>query len=273
MRISVIIPSHNRAHTLPRALDSVLTQTRAADEIIVIDDGSSDGTEILLRDRYPQVDYRYQPNRGVSAARNAGIRIATGDWVALLDSDDAWLPGKLERQLAAIDSATVLVHCDELWYRHGVRVNPMNKHAKAGGWIYHHCLPLCAISPSATLIRCTLFDAVGLFDETLPACEDYDLWLRITARFPVVFIAEPLVLKYGGHDDQLSRRHPAMDRFRVRALERMLHSGVLKSEDHEATRDMLIHKLTVLETGARKRGLTAAEDYAARRARATDTGI
>lgn len=267
MRVSIVIPTHDRARTLPRALDSVQAQTRPADEIIVIDDGSTDVTDRLIRSRYPQVIYRHQPNRGVSAARNHGIRIATGDWIALLDSDDAWLPDKLEHQLAAIGPDTVLVHCDEIWYRNGVRVNPMKKHAKAGGWIYRRCLPLCAISPSAALIRRTLFDTVGLFDEALPACEDYDLWLRITARFPVTFVAEPLVFKYGGHADQLSRRHPAMDRFRVRVLERMLESGVLEPDDRRATLDILVHKLGVLEAGARKRGLLEAEEYAVRGSR------
>ena len=111
----------------------------------------------------------------------------------------------------------------------------MHKHAKAGGWIYTHCLPLCAISPSAVLIHRSIFDCVGLFNEQLPACEDYDLWLRICARFPVHFIPEPLIIKYGGHDDQLSRRYWGMDRFRIQALEDILASGVLTEEHRQAT--------------------------------------
>ena len=266
-RISLIIPTHDRAHTLSRALDSALAQTRPADEIIVIDDGSTDGTEALIRNRYPQVVYRRQPNLGVSAARNHGIRIASGDWIALLDSDDAWQPHKLERQLATLPSDTCITHCDELWIRNGARVNPMRKHAKAGGWIYRHCLPLCAISPSAVLIQRGLLEQVGLFDESLPACEDYDLWLRITARWPVHYLDERLVIKYGGHADQLSRRHPAMDRFRVQALEKMLAGDVLNETDRQATLVALVDKLAILEQGARKRGRPEAEDYATRRAR------
>lgn len=269
--VSLIIPTHDRAHTLVRALDSALAQTRPVDEIIVVDDGSTDGTEMLIRNRYPQVVYRRQPNRGVSAARNHGIRIAIGDRIALLDSDDSWQPRKLERQLSTLPPDARIAHCDELWIRNGVRVNQMRKHAKAGGRIYRHCLPLCAISPSAVLIHREVFERVGLFDESLPACEDYDLWLRVTARWPVHYLDEPLVIKHGGHADQLSRRHPAMDRFRVRALEKMLADDVLDDPDRQATLATLIDKLAILEQGARKRGLPEAEDYAVRRARYCST--
>lgn len=263
--VSVIIPTWNRAPLLVRALDSVLAQRRPPDEIIVVDDGSSDATATLIRRHYPQVRYLAQANRGVSAARNTGIRAARGDWLALLDSDDAWQPHKLERQLAALPPAAVLSHCDELWLRRGVRVNPMRKHAKAGGWIYARCLPRCVISPSAVLLRRAVLATVGLFDETLPACEDYDLWLRLSARFPVHFLAEPLVIKHGGHADQLSQRYPAMDRFRVRALEKMLASGILNAADRHATLTTLIAKLAILETGARKRDRPEADTYARRR--------
>ena len=260
--ISVVIPTYNRAHTLPRALDSVLAQTRPAAEIIVVDDGSSDHTESMLRQGYPMVRYLRQSNLGVSAARNTGIQAACGDWIALLDSDDAWLPEKLERQCGAIADGCPLVHSDEIWIRRGVRVNPMKKHAKSGGWIYQQCLPLCAISPSAALIKRDLFDAIGLFDESLPACEDYDFWLRVCVRYPVAFIDEALIYKYGGHEDQLSRRYWGMDRFRVIALEKMLDSRLLSEADRRATRRILLQKLTILAQGAQKRGKhTEAKDY------------
>ncbi len=139
--VSVIIPSFNRRHCLPRALDSVLAQTVPALEIIVVDDGSSDGTRSLIASDYPQVTYLWQPNRGVSAARNAGIEAARGDWLAFLDSDDEWLPSKLELQLALASSMPQcpLVHSDEIWIRSGVRVNAMRKHEKAGGYIFERC--------------------------------------------------------------------------------------------------------------------------------------
>ena len=253
--ISVIIPSHNRAHLLPRALDSVLAQTLPPLEVIVIDDGSNDGTATLVARDYPQVTLLQQQNRGVSAARNRGIGHAQGDWIALLDSDDQWLPAKLERQWHACQKqpAAPLIHCDEIWIRNGRRVNPMNKHRKTGGWIFQRCLPLCVISPSAALIRRDLFDEVGLFDETLPACEDYDLWLRICSRYAVDYIDEPLLIKYGGHDDQLSRRHWGMDRFRLQALERILQQPLI-DEDRDAAHAMLLKKANILLKGACKHG-------------------
>ncbi len=252
--VSVIIPSYNRAHTLKRALDSVLAQTRAADEIIVVDDGSIDATEDLIKHHYPQIIYLKQTNQGVSAARNRAIEKATGEWLALLDSDDEWLPKKLETQLAQLNKQPdyKLIHSDEIWIRNGVRVNQMKKHAKSGGWIFENCLPLCAISPSAAMIHKDLFTELGLFDEELPACEDYDLWLRITARYPVLYCEEPLILKYGGHEDQLSQQHWGMDRFRIRALVKCLNDESLEHDNRAAAQTILNKKLNVVLKGARK---------------------
>lgn len=255
VRISVVIPTFNRQATIGRAIESVLAQTCPADEIIVVDDGSTDDTEALMK-KWPGIVRLKQDNQGVSAARNLGIRQASGDWIALLDSDDEWLPSKLEKQRLAINNnpEARLCHCDELWIRNGKRVNPMKKHAKAGGNIYLNCLPLCAISPSAALIHTKLFETVGLFDTRLPACEDYDFWLRVCASHPVLYIDEPLLKKYGGHTDQLSRKYPAMDRFRLQAMEKILRSGQLDSEQHQATLDELERKLRVFTLGAQKRG-------------------
>ncbi len=256
MQISVVIPAYNRADSLPRALDSILAQTEPVDQIIVVDDGSEDGTDSLLARDYPDVQVLRQDNRGVSAARNRGIAAARHDWIALLDSDDSWLPHKIARIRAFQQQHPdlVLIHSDEIWMRRGVRVNPMKKHRKTGGWIFEHCLPLCAISPSASVIRRTTIEALGGFDETLPACEDYDLWLRLCWCHEVGYIDEALIVKYGGHADQLSRRYPAMDRFRVRALDRLLRSGELPSEAAAAARAMLRHKLEILLGGAHKHG-------------------
>jgi len=254
--VSVIIPSYNRAHTLGRAIDSVLAQTIAPLEIIVIDDGSSDNTAEFVQQHYPTIRYIRQDNQGVSAARNLGIKQAKGDWIALLDSDDEWLTNKLETQLALAeqDPSIPLIHSDEIWIRDGVRVNQMNKHGKAGGWIFQRCLPLCAISPSASMIKRTLFDEVGLFDENLPACEDYDLWLKICSRYPVLYSEETLIKKYGGHEDQLSRLHWGMDRFRLQALDRILEQSHLTDDDRAAALTMLFKKNRILLKGARKHG-------------------
>lgn len=256
MRISVVIPSYNRLPTLIRALDSVITQTSAAAEIIVVDDGSTDDTALEIPKRFPQVAFLKQENRGVSAARNTGIKQSSGDWIALLDSDDSWLPKKLQRVREAqqLNPDTLLFHSEEIWIRNGVRVNAMNKHQKSGGWIFQQCLPLCVISPSAAVIKRQLFDEVGLFDESLPACEDYDLWLRICQRFPVGYIDEPLINKYGGHEDQLSRQYWGMDRFRIRALEKLLKDNRLKTGHRQAVLSMLEQKLKILLKGAIKHG-------------------
>ena len=267
--VSVVIPTFNRASVITRALESILLQTRPPDEILVVDDGSTDDTAERVRAEFPGVRLIEQENRGVSAARNAGIRAATGTWIALLDSDDEWLAEKLDRQLRAvaanIEVDTVLCHTDEIWIRRGRRVNPMKKHRKLGGHIFEHCLPLCVISPSSALLHRRLFETVGWFDEDLPACEDYDLWLRVTARFPVLFIDEPLIVKHGGHDDQLSRRYWGMDRFRISALEKILAAATLSDADRAAAESMLAHKIAIYASGAQKRGkLAEARAYESR---------
>ena len=256
MQVSVIVPTYNRAHTLPCALDSVLAQNLAVDEILIIDDGSQDRTRQLIQSRYPGCRYLYQTNQGVSAARNRGIREARGEWIALLDSDDAWLPDKLRLQQQALRNSPGyrLCHSDEIWIRNGVRVNPMKKHAKSGGRIFTDCLPRCVISPSAALLQRSLLDEVGLFDPDLPACEDYDLWLRICAREQVLYVDTPLVVKYGGHADQLSRAHWGMDRFRIQALEKLIRSESLSPPDLAAAIEMLRQKSRIMAEGAEKRG-------------------
>jgi glycosyltransferase involved in cell wall biosynthesis len=206
---------------------------------------------------------RHDENRGVSAARNTGIQAAQSKWIGLLDSDDEWHPDKWIKQRDALRQhpSMTLCHTDELWVRKGRRVNPMNKHKKHGGDIYLKCLPLCAMSPSSVVIKKEIFESIGLFDETLPACEDYDFWLRYCALYPVLFLDEALLTKYGGHDDQLSKAHWGMDRFRVKALQKQLHNPWLSPAYWEATRDFLLSKLRILEQGARKRDHTRADEY------------
>jgi len=253
---SVVIPTYNRAHTLRRALDSVLGQRLPALEIIIVDDGSQDGTAELMRQRYPRVRYLHQSNGGVSGARNRGIAAAKGDWIALLDSDDAWLPTKLAAQYAVLREHpnARLCHTAEIWIRRGRRVNQMDKHAKSGGYIFRACLPRCVISPSASILHRSLIEEVGNFDESMPACEDYDLWLRICATEPVAFVATPQIEKYGGHEDQLSRHNWGMDRFRIQALEKIIDAGRLDAGDQAAACETLVRKAQILSAGARKRG-------------------
>ena len=262
--ISVVIPTYNRGYCLSRAINSVLRQTAPVMEIIIVDDGSSDDTCGLLRD-YGFLDdcdgpvqkkFLQQKNKGVSAARNLGIRHSKGDFIAFLDSDDAWHECKLEKQITALVEnhwKAKVVHTDEIWIRNGRRVNPGKKHLKSGGYIFEKCLPLCCISPSSVLLNRSVFDDYGWFDETLPACEDYDMWLRITAFEEVLFIPDALTIKYGGHDDQLSRAHWGLDRFRVKALEKLLSCQLLSNSQRDITISTLIEKLSILATGARKR--------------------
>lgn len=254
--VSVVIPTFNRKSNLRRALKSVLAQSVAVEEIVVIDDGSSDETGAMVRAEFPEVMYIYQSNHGVSKARNLGIHHSTAPWIALLDSDDEWLPNKLEKQFDALENnnGLLLCHSDEIWIRNGKRVNAMNKHQKYGGYIYDKCLPLCAISPSASLIHRRLFENVGLFDESLPACEDYDLWLRICSRYAVLYVDEPMIVKYGGHKDQLSRQYWGMDRFRIKALMKMLDDPDLSETNYRLTMEMLKQKCAIYAQGAAKRG-------------------
>lgn len=267
--VSVVVPTFNRSQMLSRALESIETQTYPFVEIIVVDDGSTDDTAELVERRFPMVNYLRQDHRGVSAARNNGILAASGDWIALLDSDDEWAQDKLDRQVAALRERPEykVCHTDELWVRNGRRVNPMLKHAKTGGTIYDRCLPLCAISPSSALIHRTVFDDVGLFDEYMPVCEDYDMWLRVCCRYPVLYVEEPLVVKFGGHPDQLSRQYWGMDRFRIRALEKILGNAYLDDEQRMATIDVLIEKIEIYLNGARKRRKLDEVDLYARKKR------
>ncbi len=261
MDIVVVIPVYERKELLRQAVESVMAQTEPVQEIVVVDDGSEQtpAAEALegLTDR--RLILFSQPNLGVSAARNLGIKASKAEWVAFLDSDDHWLPEKNAKQLEFHrDHPEYLIsQTDEVWFRDGIRVNPKEYHAKLSGDIFTKSLERCLISPSAVVMKRSLLNEVGLFDPTFPACEDYDLWLRITARHPVGLISKQLVVKTGGHEDQLSQKHWGMDRFRVRALRKIIDGGTLSDEQKWAARQVLTAKLSILETGSRKRGKTA----------------
>ena len=254
-KVSVIIPTYNRGDVVLRALRSVFAQGHSVDQVIVVDDGSTDNTIERIERNFPGVELIVQTNHGVSHARNRGIERARNEWLAFLDSDDEWLPGKIPAQLAAIvsDGTSRVCHSDEIWVRNGRRVNPMNKHRKYGGDIFLYCLPRCVMSPSSVVLHRSVVEAVGGFDETLPVCEDYDLWLRIASQTTVLYVPEKLLIKYGGHEDQLSRSSWGMDRYRIQALEKLLLSGVLSAtQSQEAIAEML-RKIEIYVAGARRR--------------------
>ncbi|MFZ2313609.1 MAG: glycosyltransferase family A protein [Methylobacter sp.] len=263
MKISVVVPTYNRRERLKRALLSIFAQTSLPTEVTVIDDGSTDETGAMIRKEFPLVNYCYQENSGVSAARNLGIQQSTGDWLAFLDSDDEWLPEKLANQKALLTANPdhKICHTEESWIRNGIRVNAAKKYAKTGGWIFKYCLPLCAISPSTVMIHRSVFDDIGLFDVDLPACEDYDLWLRITASYPVLLIEEPQIHKHGGHEDQLSGLHWGMDRFRINALQKIIDTGQLSAENQQAAVTILLKKAAIYLNGVTKRGKTDEASY------------
>ena len=255
-KISIIIPTLNRIKYLPRALDSALNQTYKASEIIVVDNGSSDGTLELLKEKYPLIRLLEEKKVGVSAARNKGIISSNFDWVALLDSDDAWDIRKLEIQKNALQSSSKnykLVHTEEIWMKNNIKINQMKKHQKFGGYIFEKCLPLCCISPSSVLMQKSIFNQVGYFDENLPVCEDYDLWLKICSKERVLFIDQKLTLKYGGHKDQLSKSYWGMDRFRIKSIENLILNYDLKSYQKHMAINTLIKKLKIIINGAYKR--------------------
>jgi glycosyltransferase involved in cell wall biosynthesis len=253
--VSVILPTYNRDVFISRAIESVLSQTYPAFELIVVNDGSTDNTACVLNSYGERINVIHRDNGGVSAARNSGIRCAAGDYIALLDSDDYWLPEKLAEQTAFFQSEPDALICqtEEIWIRNGKRVNPKKRHQKFSGMIFEKSLPLCLVSPSAVMIRKSLFDEVGLFDETLPACEDYDLWLRISWKYPVYLIDTPLIVKCGGHADQLSSI-PRLDKYRIQALVKILKQDGLSQSQCNAARTMLEKKCDIYAKGCDKRG-------------------
>ncbi|MBT4791997.1 MAG: glycosyltransferase, partial [Halobacteriovoraceae bacterium] len=230
LKVSVIIPTFNRAHTLERAINSVKAQTFKQFELIIVDDGSTDNTAKLLK-QYKDIKIITQDNMGVSHARNSAIAQAQGQYISFLDSDDEWLPHKLEAQLQLLDSTNVKwVHGEEIWIRNGVRVNQMKKHKKGGGNQFIPSLERCMISPSTVIIEKKILEKAGCFRDDYPVCEDYDLWLKLTASHEIGFVSDPVIIKYGGHSDQLSSKFYAMDYWRVKSLDWVLANNKLSSE-------------------------------------------
>ena len=255
MKISVVIPTFNRIRLVARAIDSVLKQSLNPYEIIVVDDGSDDGTSEMIQNKYKSIKLIQQQNNGVSAARNKGIEHAKGDWIGLLDSDDEWTEKKLENQADRLIKTPEydFCHTNEIWIRNGVRVNQRKKHEKYGGYIFGKCLDICRISPSSVLFRKNILDHVGWFNNQLPVCEDYDLWLRITSEYRILFIDEPLVIKYGGHDDQLSHSVESIEFFRIKSLENLLERTELSTNNRVLAIQMIIKKYNIYLNGLVKR--------------------
>jgi glycosyltransferase involved in cell wall biosynthesis len=256
---AVILPTYNRADWLEESIRSVLAQTVSDFQLWVVDDGSTDQTPAALERFAGRIHaIRLEQNRGVAFARNTAIRASKSRWVAFLDSDDLWRPTRLERQLALARERpeAVLIHTEETWIRDGAPLKQLPRHAKSGGDIFRRSLRLVLVSPSSALIRRDVLDEIGLFNEALPAAEDYDLWLRILCRHPAHFVDEPLVVKRGGHPDQLSRRIAFLDRYRIRALLDLLNSGALSPRQRGWVIDELTYKCEIFGKGCLKHGKT-----------------
>jgi len=253
---SVIIPTYNRKTLLKTALESVLDQTFDDFEVVIIDDGSTDNTKDMIESyEDTRIKYIHQDNHGVAHARNRGIENSKGKFIAFLDSDDKWVRQKLKRAYDVINQFPLIkiFHSEETWYQQGKLLRQKKKHQKPSGFVYQHALPLCCISISTAVIKQSVFEDIGIFDETLPACEDYDFWLRATLKYEVKLVKEYLTIKDGGRPDQLSSQW-GLDKYRIKALEKMLSSKKLNKEEYDLTYDQLVKKCHVISIGAGKRG-------------------
>ncbi|MFW6134644.1 MAG: glycosyltransferase family 2 protein [Elusimicrobiota bacterium] len=255
-RYSVIIPTYNRKSFLKKAVSSVLDQSLTDFELIIVDDGSTDGTKDFISTyNDSRIRYFYQQNKGVSSARNKGIIQSRGDYIAFLDSDDWWVKNKLMEVDKAINKNPEykIFHTREKWYRNGEVLNQKKKHRKPGGNIFKRCLKLCCVSISTAVVKKDIFKTIGMFDENLPACEDYDFWLRASLGYPVYLIKKVLTEKEGGHKGQQSKKYWGMDRFRIMALEKLLNEHLDKNTYNLVYKEFK-RKCNIYANGCFKRG-------------------
>lgn len=257
--ISVIIPTFNRVCQVQKAIESVFAQRYHQYELIIVDDCSSDGTvetvSEMIKDIPNAMILSLEANHGVSFARNRGIEHAKGEWIAFLDSDDQWHRDKLGRQIEYIaeNPTCSILQTQEIWIRDGVRVNAPKTHRKRAGDIFAISLKRCMITPSSVLIKRQIFDTYGTFNESFPACEDYDLWLRIAAFEEVGLVDELLMTRYGGADDQLSQTVQLQDTYRIESIRSLIDRGVLPREKQVLSLKTLVKKCKILANGALKR--------------------
>ncbi len=256
--VSVIIPTYNRAGgLLEKAIDSVLAQVDVDFELVVVDDGSNDETPRVLRSYGKQIRVLRQENSGPAAARNLGIRRASHDLLAFLDSDDWWDNRKLVTQARAMTEQPeyLISHSNEIWYRPEGIVNQKKKHSRPHGDIFKHCLPLCCVGMSTVMARRDFFVQVGLFDESFPCCEDYELWLRASISLPFLKIEEPLTYKQGGRADQVSSLYRVgIGRLQIRAMEKVADLESCLPMQRQALAHEIVRKAGIHEQGCRKHG-------------------
>ncbi len=256
IKISAIIPTFNRVNYLQRSISSILNQTYPVDEIIVVDNSSTDNTINLIKKNFDNIKILVERQKGVSYARNLGIAKAKNDWIAFLDSDDEWMKDKIKKQVEFIiesDFTEQFVHTNEVWFYNDQHLNQKKKHLKKGGSIFLDCLNFCKISPSSVLLKKELFKKYGYFNTKFKVCEDYELWLRLSSSISIGYISEVLLKKNGGHNDQLSKKFWGIDRYRVKALEKIILKNNLNYQYKLEALKVLIKKINIILFGAIKR--------------------
>ncbi len=233
VKITVVIPTYNRADFLSKTIESVLNQTTKPDEVIVVDDGSTDNTKQILKNY--DIKYIYQANQGVSVARNTGIQYATNDWICFLDSDDIWEQSKLTKQIDfhKNNSDILISYTDELWIYNNKIIKQTSKQQKEANPTFLNSIDLCKIGASTVMVHKTIFDNIGLFDSKLTACEDYDMWLRILRKYKIGYLDEKLVQKIAGHHGQLSFETIGIDYYRIKALQKHINSQYKNQVQHQ----------------------------------------
>jgi glycosyltransferase involved in cell wall biosynthesis len=252
-KVSVVIPTYNRIAYLGRAITSVLKQSYPVNEIIVIDNGSTDQTLSFIKKNFTRIRVITEKKRGVSFARNLGIKNCKYNWIAFLDSDDEWIIDKIEKQFVLLKESNFkyqFIHTNEIWIKNGMLKNQKKRHLKKGGYIFEDCLDICKISPSSVLIKKELFDRCGLFDNKFKVCEDYELWLRIASKIKIGYLDKPLIKKYGGHKGQLSNKYWGIDRYRIKALEKILINNNLNKQQKLKVLEYLLKKINIILLGA-----------------------
>jgi glycosyltransferase involved in cell wall biosynthesis len=254
--VSVVIPCYNAQAYIGATIRSVLAQDLPGMEIIVVDDGSSDRSLDLVGDQFPQVRAVAQANQGVAAARNHGLSLARGKWVAFVDADDIWLPGKLKAQfdeMAALPGCRMSYTAWQVWPSVVPEPDPgylaqlaasaadRSRWQGASGWIYPQLLLDCVVWTSTVLAERALFEETGGFDTTLRIGEDYDLWLRASRATPIHRVARPYAL-YRTHPDSITRSLPT-DNYRARVIGRALARWGMQSPDGSTADKAAVRRL------------------------------